>query len=363
MVLPPAPQAGKTWVSWGRTLVHARGWCKKGGDVIPYGDGNFGCPLDEVMGFDVPAEQFFVRNNGPIPQIDPPAWRLTVEGLVDRPLELGLSDLQAMPQRSLSAFLECAGNGRTRFDPPTEGTPWKNDAIGNATWNGVSLREVLDRAGIAAGAREVVSQGGDFARMNRGLPLEVALHPDTMLVTAMNGVPLTPEHGAPVRLFVPRWAGISSTKWITALTIIDRPWDGFYNVQNYVLFDAGGSPIRPVRTMPIKSTIATPVDGSTLTAGPHEVVGFAWSGDAAIERVDVSVDGGTSYADAEIVGSAGPFAWVKFRYRWTPAPGTYRIRSRAHDRAGNVQPEQAFWNLKGYQMNGIYEVSVVVTAD
>jgi DMSO/TMAO reductase YedYZ molybdopterin-dependent catalytic subunit len=333
---------------------------EKGDSVIPYGDGNFGCPLHDIEGFDVPTHQFFIRSNGPVPIINAAEWRLTIDGLVERPSELSLADLRALPTTTLNAFLECAGNGRTRFDPPTDGTSWKNDAVGNATWEGVSLRDVLELAGIKPDTQEIVSQGGDFAKMNRGLPIEVAQDPDTMLVFGMNGEPLTPEHGAPVRLFVPGWAGISSTKWLVSLTAIDRPWDGFYNVQNYVLFDEAGKPIRAVRTMPVKSTIATPAEGAVLPPGPAYITGFAWSGDAAVDRVEVSLDGGESYVDAPIVGATGPHAWVKFQMPWDAAPGTYRLRSRAHDRAGHVQPEQAFWNLKGYQMNGILEVNVRV---
>lgn len=328
--------------------------------MISYGDGNFGCSLDEVDGFDVPTHQFFIRSNGPVPIIDAKEWRLSIDGLVERPTTLSLADLRTFPVKTLNAFLECAGNGRTRFDPPTEGTPWRNDAVGNASWEGVALRDVLDRAGIKSGTREIVSQGGDFAKMNRGLPIDVAMDSDTMLVFGMNGEPLTPEHGAPVRLIVPGWAGISATKWLVSLTAIDRSWDGFYNVQNYVLFDEAGNPIRPVRTMPVKSTIATPVEAAVLPPGQVFVTGFAWSGDAAIDRVEVSTDGGETYADAPIVGATGPHAWVKFQMPWEARPGTYRLRSRAQDRAGNVQPEQAFWNLKGYQMNGILEVNVRV---
>lgn len=330
--------------------------------MISYGDGNFGSPLDQIHGLIVPTDHFFVRSNGPVPIFEPDTWRLRIGGLVERPIELTLAELRALPNRTLTAFLECAGNGRTRFDPPTDGTPWKNDAAGNAEWEGVALGDVLDLAGVRPETVEIVSQGGDFARMNRGLPLDVARDPDTMLVWAMNGAPLTPDHGAPVRLFVPGWAGIAATKWLTSLTAIDRPWDGFYNVQNYVLFDAEGVPIRPVRTMPVKSTIATPVDGAVLGAGLGEVIGFAWSGDGAIVGVEVSVDGGETYADAPLIEAAGPRSWVRFRFPWAPEPGRYALRSRARDAAGNVQPETAFWNLKGYQMNAILEVGVTVIA-
>lgn len=333
---------------------------EKGDSVIPYGDGNFGCPLDEVEGFDVPTNRFFVRSNGPTPRIDAAQWRLKIDGLVERPTELSIADLRSLPAQRLNAFLECAGNGRTRFDPPTEGTPWKDDAVGNATWEGVSLRDVLDVAGVKPETVEIVSQGGDFAKMNRGLPIATAYDPNTLVVFEMNGEPLTPEHGAPARLLVPGWAGIASTKWLVSLTAIDRAWDGYYNVENYVLFDEAGNPIRPVRTMPVKSTIATPVEGAVLRPGPAIVTGFAWSGDAAVDRVEVSLDGGATYADASIVGATGPLAWVKFQMSWDATPGTYRLRSRAHDRDGNVQPEGAFWNLKGYQNNGILEVTVQV---
>jgi len=331
--------------------------------VIPYGDGNFGSPLHQIDGLIVPTDLFFVRSNGPVPIIDPGLWRLRVEGLVARPLDLSLADLQTLPHRSLTAFLECAGNGRTRFDPPTDGTPWKNDAVGNAEWQGAALRDVLDLAGVATETIEIVSQGVDFAKMNRGLPIDVAMDPDTLVVWAMNGAPLTAAHGAPVRLFVPGWAGIAATKWLTSLTAIDRPWDGFYNVENYVLFDEAGVPIRPVRTMPVKSTIASPTVDSVLFAGSTEIVGFAWSGDAAIAGVEISVDGGNRYVAADLVEVAGPRSWVRFRLPWTPTPGRYALRSRAIDAAGNIQPETAFWNLKGYQMNAILEVVVTVVPD
>ena len=193
--------------------------------LTPYGGGNFGMPL-ELMEPDgeliVPTERFFMRSNGPVPIIDPETWSMTVTGRVDHSLHLRLGDLQTMPQRTLTAFLECAGNGRTRFTPVPDGTPWGNDAAGNAIWEGVPLGLVLDLAGIHDGAVDVVSQGGDFPEMQRGLPLAVARDPDTLLVLRMNGEPLPVAHGGPVRLLVPGWAGIASTKWLVGLHVLDH---------------------------------------------------------------------------------------------------------------------------------------------
>lgn len=328
--------------------------------MIPYGDDNFGTPLEQVNELIVPTELFFVRCNGGVPTLDPETWRLDVGGLVEKPFSLSLADLQALPHRSLVAFMECAGNGRTRFEPLPEGTPWRNDAVGNALWEGVSLRDVLNLAAVDPRTVEIVSQGADFERMNRGLPLAVANDPDTLVAWSMNGAPLTPEHGAPVRLFVPGWAGIASTKWLTSLTAVDEPWQGYYNVQNYVIFREDGSPVRPVQTMPVKSIVYSPQPEARLSPGRTTISGFAWSGDGAIARVEISTDGGATFADASITHQAGPRSWVRFALEWDAAPGLHRLRSRAFDDAGNAQPDQAEWNLKGYQMNGIFEVPVSV---
>ena len=326
----------------------------------PYGDGNLGTPLELVDDVVVPTALFFVRSNGPIPEIDPAAWNLTVDGAVDRPLALTLDELMALPRRTVTAFLECAGNGRTRFQPVPEGTPWRNDAVGNATWTGTSLAMVLDRAGVRAGAVDVVAQGADFAGMRRGLPIAVARDPDTLLVWAMNGEPLTVPHGAPVRLLVPGWAGIAATKWLTRLTVLDHPFDGFYNTDNYVMISPAGEPLQPVREMPVKSLIARPIDGEALAAGAQTVRGFAWSGFAPVRSVEVSTDGGATWQEADISERAGRYAWVRFSHRWEATPGETVLMARATDERRLRQPAVPAWNLRGYQMNGIHVVTVRV---
>lgn len=328
--------------------------------LAPYGGGNYGTPLDLVDSLLVPTPLFFMRSNGPIPEIDPATWRLEIGGHVDRQVTLSLADLQTMPHRSFAAFLECAGNSRTRYEPAAEGTPWLDDAVGNASWTGTPLANALDLVGIRDGALDIVAQGADFPGMQRGLPVTVARDPDTMLVWEMNGEPLTTPHGGPVRLLVPRWGGIASTKWLASLTVLDHAFTGFYNAVNYVMISERGENLVPVREMPVKSLISSPVGGAALGAGPQRIAGFAWSGHGGIVGVEISVDGGGSWGDARIVEEAGRLAWVRFAYDWIATPGAHTLQARATDERDLTQPTVAVWNAKGYQMNAIQSIHVTV---
>jgi DMSO/TMAO reductase YedYZ molybdopterin-dependent catalytic subunit len=330
--------------------------------LIPYGAGNFGMPL-ELMEPDgeliVPTDRFFMRSNGPVPMIDPDTWSMTVTGRVEHSLHLRLDDLQMMPQRTLTAFLECAGNGRTRFTPVPDGTPWGNDAVGNAVWAGVPLGLVLDLAGMHDEAVDIVCQGGDFPEMQRGLPLTVARDPDTLLVLRMNGEPLPLAHGGPVRLLVPGWAGIASTKWLVGLHVLDGPFTGFWNSDNYVFWGADGTPQRPIREMAVKSVISAPLQGAVIEPGSTVVAGYAWSGYGAVTKVEVSVDGGVSWQQANLQGT-GRRSWVRFWYPWTATRGQHRLMTRATDERRLRQPTVADWNGKGYGQNGIHGIDVIV---
>jgi DMSO/TMAO reductase YedYZ molybdopterin-dependent catalytic subunit len=330
--------------------------------LIPYGGANFGMPLDLVEPNPdriIANDRFFVRSNGPIPVIDPEAWRLSIAGAVDRPLALSLSDLQQLPTTQLEAFLECAGNGRTRFDPIPPGTPWRNDAVGNAVWEGVPLAAVLDLVGIQSETVDLVTQGGDFPEMRRGLPLAIARSPDVLIVWAMNGEPLPIAHGGPVRLLVPGWAGIASTKWLIGIEALDRAFDGFWNTDNYVFWDEHGAALRPIAEMPPKSIIVAPEDGAVLAAGPVTIAGWAWSGHGRIVQVDVSVDGGCQWQDAQM-HHGERHGWRRWELPWQAAPGAYRISARAVDERGLTQPTHAPWNAKGYLMNAMHQISVQV---
>jgi sulfane dehydrogenase subunit SoxC len=328
--------------------------------LTPYGDTNLGTPPDLLDRFIIPNDRFFVRSNGPIPTLDPATWRLRVTGQVAKECTFTLEDLQRFPRRVITAFLECAGNSRTRFTPPAEGTPWKNDAIGNAEWVGTSLHHVLDAAGMRDTAVDVVTQGADLPDMRRALPVPVTRDPDVLLVWEMNGEPLPIPHGGPVRLLVPRWGGIASTKWLVGLEALDRPFTGHYQGDLYVLITPQGEKVVPVREMPVKSIITYPGSGAALQPGTITVTGFAWSGFAGIDRVEVSPDGGEHWTEATITERAGPLAWVRWTWAWQALPGQARLCCRAVDERGLSQPWSPTWNAKGYQNNAIDCVDVLI---
>jgi DMSO/TMAO reductase YedYZ molybdopterin-dependent catalytic subunit len=223
------------------------------------------------------------------------------------------------------------------------------------------LAEVLALAGVQDGAVDVVSQGGDFPEMQRGLPLEVATDPDVMLVWQMNGADLPKPNGGPVRLLVPTWSGIASTKWVVGIEVLDRPFAGPFNSESYVYIDEDGHVLAPVREVWPKSVIALPAPDAALNAGPQQISGFAWSGFAGIAMVEVSTDGRESWSAAEIVEEAGPLSWVRFVAEWDAAPGEAVLASRATDERGLTQPIVDDWNAKGYLMNAVHEVRVTVS--
>lgn len=335
----------------------------KSPDLIEHGTTTFETPADLMDQFLTPNDLLFIRSNGPVSiEVDPETWRLAVTGLVEHELELSLSDLQAMPARTMTSFLECSGNSRGRFaaqGEQAEGTQWGNGAIGNVEWTGISLRDVLDEAGVQDGVVDIVSTGGDFPEMQRGLPLVNALDPDVMLVWEMNGEALLQPHGGPVRLLVPGWGGIASTKWVISLELIDSPFTGTFNTESYVFIDPDGAVLRPVRQIPAKSVITSPLAGASVTAGAHTIGGFAWSGYAGIDRVEVSIDDG-DWQEAAITEEAGPHSWFRFELPWEADAGEHTLLSRATDQIALQQPEDVPFNTKGYLMNAIYEVPVTV---
>lgn len=332
--------------------------------LIQHGTTTFETPVELMDAFLTPNDRFFVRSNGPVSiDIDPADWRLSVTGLVAEELELSLDDLKGMETRTITAFLECSGNSRGRFgdDPQqVEGTQWGNGAIGNAEWTGVAVIDILNQAGLQPGVVDMVSQGGDFADMQRGLPIEIATDPDVMLVWQMNGEELPAPNGGPVRLLVPGWGGIASTKWVVGLELIDHPFEGHFNTESYVIIDEAGQVLRPVWDMPVKSVITTPTPEAQLRAGQQTLSGYAWSGYAGIATVEVSTDGGVNWTEATITDEAGPTSWVRFEHAWDAIPGQARLASRATDERGLQQPIDVEWNAKGYQLNAIYEVFVQV---
>jgi DMSO/TMAO reductase YedYZ molybdopterin-dependent catalytic subunit len=316
----------------------------------------------------VPTARFYVRNNFPIPNLDAGDFRLQVSGLVDRPLSLSLHDLHNMRSQTEVVTLECAGNGRTLFDPPVPGERWQYGAVSTAEWSGVPLIEILDRAGVRSGATEVRFRGADGGevdnrrgkiRFERSLSLDQARESDAILAWAMNGEPLPIQHGYPLRLVVPGWYGVASVKWLTEIEVTDRPFDGYYQTERYVYYWSrdGREEREPVTLQRVRALITEPAPGQEAAPGELVVRGVAWSGAAPIARVEVSVDGG-DWREARLVGERKRHSWqwwellARFERR-----GDVTLRARATDLAGRTQPERAEWNKLGYGNNGIHEVT------
>jgi DMSO/TMAO reductase YedYZ molybdopterin-dependent catalytic subunit len=321
-----------------------------------------------------PVDAFFVRQHLPRPAAtDPAAYRLNLTGLVSKPLEVTLADLEKLPQHTVPATLECTGNGRAFFTPKLPGIQWGRGAVGNAEWTGPRLSDVLALAGTLPTAKFLEIDGADTGLLQtpdfvRSMPMEKALHPATLLALKMNGQ--APDiHGLPARLIVPGWDGTSWVKWVIRLAPVAKESGGFfmnpgYRYPKYKL--PPGTPARPaelevIEGMPVKSTLTAPEDQSKAPMAEITIRGFAWAGENAVERVEVSTDGGSRWRDAQLSARKLPFAWRLFTLNWTPTePGYYTIMSRATDTAGRVQPIVPPWNPSGYLWNGIDRVGVTV---
>jgi DMSO/TMAO reductase YedYZ molybdopterin-dependent catalytic subunit len=301
--------------------------------------------------FLTPNEGFYARNHFAVPTIDPDQWRLRVGGLVETPLELSLRELHVMPAQTLIVTLECAGNGRSFFDPPIDGEQWGLGAVSTAEWKGVPLLDVLERAGVKARSSDLVFRGGDGA-FERSLRLEEARRASLLLAYEMNGEPVPRLHGGPLRLIVPGWYAVASVKWLTTIEVVDRPFAGFFQTERYVY-----GPSDPVTVVRVRSVISQPEDRAVVASGALLVKGMAWSGSGPVSRVEVSVDGG-DWLPANL-SAPQRYAWRYWERRVRiPRVGSVTIRSRATDAAGVTQPDSAGWNRLGYGNNSIQIVTV-----
>jgi DMSO/TMAO reductase YedYZ molybdopterin-dependent catalytic subunit len=318
-----------------------------------------------------PTSQFFRRNHFGIPELDPAPWRLEIGGLVRHRLSLSLDELKRFGSVSTEAVLECAGNGRSSYAPAVEGEQWGSGAVGNATWTGVPLADVLDSAGIQPEAVDVVFRGADEGTVDggtepitfeRSLSVAEATSSSVLLAYAMNNEPLPVWHGYPVRLVVPSKYAVASVKWLTSIAVIDKPFEGFFQAEHYVFeWQHGGSVVRePVADPGVRALITAPPSGSQLPSGQFTVRGVAWSGAAPVALVEVSVAGG-QWQSATLVGNPGQHGWQRWELPLQSAgPGEQTIRARAADAAGRTQLVQPEWNRLGYGGNFIHEVSVLV---
>ena len=322
-----------------------------------------------VGGVVMPNAHFYVRNHFQNPDLDPTTFRLTVNGLVERPLGFSLRELHNMRSQTIVATLECAGNGRTMFDPPVGGEKWNLGAVSTAEWTGVPLVEILDRAGVRTAAREVLFRGADGGtvdghsgpvRFERSLGLDRARDAEVLLAYAMNGEALPHQHGYPLRLIVPGWYAVASVKWLTEIELIDRPFDGPFQAEKYWYeSERNGEIVRePVTLQKVRALITDPAANQEVECGDLAIRGVAWSGAASIARVEVSVGGG-SWQEARLVGERKRHSWQWWELvTRIEEPGVANLRVRATDLAGRIQPERAEWNRLGYGNNAIHEVPI-----
>ncbi len=324
-----------------------------------------------VGGVVMPNARFYMRNNFGLPNLDGGDYRLAIGGLVERPLNLAVRDLQNMKSKTQVVTMECAGNGRALFDRPTEGEKWGLGAVSTAEWTGVPLVEILDRAGVKPGATEVLFRGADGGavdgrpeslRFERSLRLDDARDSDVLLAYAMNGEPLPVEHGYPLRLIVPSWYAVASVKWLTEIDVIDREFSGHYQGDKYRYeWERDGRIVsEPVTVQRVRALITEPSAQSDVRPGEVAIRGVAWSGAAPIARVEVSVNGG-DWQEARLVSDRNRHSWQWWELiTRVEKAGDLVLRARATDLAGRTQPERAEWNRLGYGNNAIQEVPIRV---
>ena len=330
------------------------------------------------QGVYTPNDAFFVRwHLANIPQsVDATAHRIAVTGAVNSALSLSLDDLAKMPAVEVAAVNQCSGNSRGLFTPRAIGGEWGNGAMGNALWTGVRLRDILDRAGVKAGAKQVQFDGLDGPVLpgtpdfKKSLDVDVARGDDVVVAYAMNGAPLPVLNGYPVRLIVPGWFATYWVKMLSAITVLDKTDDNFWMKTAYRIPDtpgnsvvpgATGYPTVPINKMAVRSFVTSIADGATLKRGRNEVRGIAFDGGSGIKRVDLSTDGGTTWREAALERDYGKYSFRRWAGQWDVAPGTYTLAVRATANDGAVQQATPIWNPSGYLRSSIetYKVTVI----
>jgi DMSO/TMAO reductase YedYZ molybdopterin-dependent catalytic subunit len=338
---------------------------------------NHALPLEALRYEVTPVGLHYLLIHYDIPDVPPETFTLTVDGRVHTPLALDLAQLRERPRVTHRVTLECAGNGRALLEPRPISQPWLHEAVGTAEWTGTPLAPLLREAGLEPGAVEVVLTGADHGiergveqDYQRALPLVEALREEVLLAYEMNGAPLPPQHGAPLRLVVPGWYGMTHVKWLRAVTVVAEPFTGFQNAMAYRLRREPDEPGEPVTRMEPRALVQPPgfpdfmSRTRVLRPGPCRLEGRAWSGFAPVTRVEVTTDGGASWAEAELGdATGGPWAWRSWGYAWSAPAGRYLLGARATDGSGRVQPTEPTWNRGGFAVNPVQQVEVVVLGD
>jgi sulfane dehydrogenase subunit SoxC len=337
---------------------------------------NHALPLEALRWDVTPIGLHYLLTHFDIPEVEASSWRLEIGGLVEAPLSLSLEDVRARSSVEVAVTMECAGNGRAHIEPHVVSQPWVLEAVGTARWRGVPVAEILKEVRVRPDAKEVLFtgldrgvEGGEEQTYERSLPLESLVEGDAILAYEVNGIPLPPQHGYPLRLIVPGWYGMTSVKWLASMTVRAEPFEGYQMRHSYRVRYEEEEPGEPITTIAPRSLMVPPgipeyqSRARILDAGPCDLVGRAWSGAAEVVAVDVSVDGGAIWASADLGQAAlGRWAWRPWRFDWDARPGEYELCCRARDAAGNEQPLRAPWNLGGYVNNAVQRVAVTVNA-
>jgi DMSO/TMAO reductase YedYZ molybdopterin-dependent catalytic subunit len=337
---------------------------------------NLEMPFGTLEGFLTPNEQFYIRSHFPVPQLNLASWRLRVEGAVEEAREWSFDELRALPTTTIPATLECAGNSRVFLVPKVKGVQWELGAVGNAEWTGVSLGAVLHQAGVKNGALEVILEGADAGMISeapkpagkihyaRSVPLGKA-RDGVLLAFEMNGEPLTPSHGFPLRAIVPGWYGMASVKWLQRIVVTDRPYNGYYQTVDYAFWqrDDAGVRLVPITQMQVKAAIARPGINEVIAAGTHyRVTGAAWTADAEIVRVELSTDGGATWQEASLGEEQVRNSWRLWERDWaTPkTSGRHILLARATDSRGRTQPLERDLDRGSYEINHCLPIEVEI---
>ena len=339
---------------------------------------NLEAPFDRIDSYVTPTELFYIRSHFPTPDLDRAAYRLRVDGAVRHPFTLSYEELRSFPCETRVATLECAGNGRVFLVPQVQGAQWELGAVSNAEWTGVPLSALLERAGLAEDACEIVLEGAD-----RGMPKEEplppgpisyvwsvprakAMRPEVLIAYQMNGRDLPRDHGFPVRAIVPGHYGMASVKWLTRIEAVREPFHGYWQTSDYAYWvSMDGKPVRrALGEMKLKSQIARPRVYETLPPNRiYTVCGAAWAGETDVIEIEVSTDGGQTWAGAEFLDPVRRHAWRRWKFDWlTPArPGQYTLLARAKDASGVVQPQEHDHSYGVYVINHSLPIEVFVS--
>ena len=329
--------------------------------------------LLETLALDItPTGTHYLLNHFDVPLLADHEHRLSFTGAFESPYTLTMDDIRSMTEITMPVTMECAGNGRAGVSPRSYSMPWMYEAVGTSQWTGTPLAPLIERACPARDAVEISFTGADYGfdkgeghYFGRSLTLKQLEKLDVLLVYAMNGAPLLPQHGAPLRIIVPGWYGMASVKWLKRIEALTRPFDGFQQVRTYRYRTDENDPGIPITTIRVKSLMQPPgvPDWTSrkrlVNAGPVTLNGRAWSGaGVAIEKVEVGING--EWHNAELGKSGGPYAWVKWHFDWCALAGEYTLRCRATDVEGNVQPLDPPWDMSGFANNAAQSVHVFV---